>query len=41
MSMNLKCNELELWHTPSYITYMRMSYNENYNPMGGMQGVRQ
>ena len=34
MSMNLKCNKLELWQTPTHISYMCLS---NYD--GGVAGV--
>jgi len=35
MSMNLYCEEVELWQTPTYITYMCYSNND-----GGFQGIR-
>ena len=34
MSMNLHCEEVELWQTPTYITYMCYSDND-----GGLQGI--
>jgi hypothetical protein len=34
MSMNLKCKEVELWQTPTHITYMCYS-----NGDGGWQGI--
>lgn len=34
MSMNLKCNEIDLWQTPTYITYMCYS-----NGDGGWKGI--
>lgn len=40
MSMNLHCDEMDLWQTPTYITYMCMSLDDNGNPDGGMEGVR-
>ena len=40
MSMNLHCDEMDLWQTPTYITYMSMSLDNNGNPDGGMEGVR-
>jgi len=40
MSMNLHCDKLTLWQTPTYITYMCMSYDENGEPDGGNEGVR-
>ena len=35
MSMNLQCEEIELWQTPTYITYMCYSEED-----GGWQGIR-
>jgi hypothetical protein len=35
MSMNLTCAEVELWQTPTYITYMCYS-----NEDGGWQGIK-
>lgn len=40
MSMNLHCKELDLWQTPTHITYMCMSLDKKGNPDGGMEGVR-
>ena len=40
MSMNLGCDEMDLWQTPTYITDMCMSLDDNGNPDGGMEGVR-
>ena len=34
MSMNLHCEEVDLWQTPTYITYMCFS-----NEDGGWQGI--
>jgi hypothetical protein len=34
MSINLKCAEVDLWQTPTYITYMCYSNND-----GGWQGI--
>ena len=34
MSMNLKCKEVDLWQTPTYITYMCYS-----NGDGGWKGI--
>lgn len=34
MSMNLRCEQVELWQTPTYITYMCYS-----NEDGGWQGI--
>ena len=34
MSMNLKCKEVDLWQTPTYITYMCYSNND-----GGWKGI--
>jgi len=34
MSMNLHCDQIELWQTPSYISYMCFS-----NEDGGWQGI--
>jgi hypothetical protein len=34
MSMNLYCDEVELWQTPTYITYMCYS-----NEDGGWKGI--
>lgn len=35
MSINLYCEQMELWQTPTYITYMCYSNND-----GGWMGVR-
>lgn len=35
MSMNLFCEEVDLWQTPTYITYMCYS-----NQDGGWQGIK-
>lgn len=42
MSMNLHLKNAPdlLWQTPTHITYMCMSYNEDGEPDGGMEGVR-
>ena len=40
MGMNLHCDETDLWQTPTYITDMCMSLDDNGNPDGGMEGVR-
>ena len=42
MSMNLHLTGAPglLWQTPTYITYLCMSYNEEGEPDGGMEGVR-
>jgi len=40
MSMNLHCDGIDLWQTPTYITYMCMSFDRDGNPDGGMEGVR-
>lgn len=40
MSMNLHCDEMDLWQTPTYITDMCMSFDNNGDPDGGMDGVR-
>jgi hypothetical protein len=47
MSMNLTLydndtgQDIELWQTPSYITWMCLSYNpETKEPDGGHEGVR-
>lgn len=41
MSMNLHLEGLDLWQTPTFITYMCMSYNdETSEPDGGQEGVR-
>lgn len=39
MSMNLYCDEIELYQTPTYITYMCLSYNKRGRPDGGWKGV--
>ena len=31
MSMNLHCNNVELWQTPTYITYMCMALKDGYS----------
>lgn len=40
MSMNLHCDGVELFQTPTYITNMCMSLKENGKPAGGMKAVR-
>jgi len=35
MSMNLHCAEVDLWQTPTYITYMCYSNND-----GGWKGIK-
>jgi hypothetical protein len=35
MSMNLHCKEVDLWQTPTHITYMCYSDND-----GGWEGIR-
>ena len=40
MSMNLHCDEMDLWQTPTYVSKMCMSYGDNGEPDGGMEGVR-
>lgn len=40
MSMNLHCDGVDLWHTPTHITDMCMSMDNDGNPDGGMEGVR-
>lgn len=35
MSMNLCCDEMDLWQTPSYITYMCYSEED-----GGWEGIK-
>jgi hypothetical protein len=35
MSLNLHCNEVELWQTPTYITLMTYSNND-----GGWLGIK-
>ena len=41
MSMNLTCRGIELWQTPTYITWMCLSYDpETGQPDGGHEGVR-
>jgi len=40
MSMNLHCDKMNLWQTPTHITDMCMSMDDNGNPDGGMEGVR-
>ena len=41
MSMNLHCEGLDLWQTPTHITYMCMSVNPKTGESdGGMEGVR-
>ena len=50
MSMNLHCEVpaingrdwrvFDLWQTPTYITRMCLSLDENGDPDGGMEGVR-
>lgn len=45
MSTNLHLNAgkngppVELWQTPTWVTYMCMSYNNKGKPDGGMEGV--
>lgn len=40
MSMNLHCNKVDLWQTPTWVTYLCMSLDDEGNPDGGMEGVR-
>ena len=41
MSMNLHMEGVDLMpQTPTHITYMCLSYNEEGKPDGGMEGVR-
>ena len=41
MSMNLGCKEIELWQTPTHITYMCLSIQKHGGwPDGGWEGVR-
>ena len=40
MSLNLHCDQIDLWQTPTYITQMCMSMNNNREPDGGMEAVR-
>jgi hypothetical protein len=41
MSMNLHCEGIDLWQTPTYITEMCLSINPHTRePDGGMAGVR-
>jgi hypothetical protein len=41
MSMNLTCEGVELWQTPTYITWMCLSYDPSTGlPDGGHEGVR-
>ena len=39
MSMNLKCNRMDLWQTPTWVTYVCMSLNDKGKPDGGHKGV--
>ena len=40
MSMNLTCDEMELLQTPTFITWMCLSYNPiSKQPDGGWQGI--
>ncbi len=41
MSMNLHCNKLDLWQTPTHITYMCMMTHEGvYSELNGNDAIR-
>jgi hypothetical protein len=40
MSMNLYCDKVRLWQTPTWVTNICLSLDENGNPDGGMDGVK-
>jgi hypothetical protein len=41
VSLNLTCNNLALWQTPTQVTFMCLSYNpKTLKPDGGHVGVR-
>lgn len=41
MSMNLHCNKMDLWQTPTWVTDICMSINPKTNkPDGGHNGIR-
>jgi len=40
VSMNLKCNRMDLWQTPTWVTDVCMSIGPSGKPDGGHNGIR-
>lgn len=40
MSINLQCNKVELWQTPSYITYMCLMTPDGVKEAKGVEAIR-